>query len=89
MREALPNSEICAVHRRHYERQATVQPAPEEENQVETIYKNKPVAVRYKGSSSYWIKGVSFTADKRVQLVPYDTAEYLVDEMPELFEIEE
>lgn len=94
-RNALPGRDTCAIHSRLSTNPAPAEPPVENSSPTEGdmvakfINKNRKLRVRYIGNASYWIAGIEFTTQNRVHEVPYEIAEYLLEEAPNLFEIED
>ncbi len=88
-REAIPGSEYCPLHVPRQPREAPPEAAQSTEGTTmppTVIIKTRKVRVRYTGNSSYWIRGYRFSTTERELEVPYDLAEYLIEQVPELFE---
>ncbi len=89
-RLALPGQDFCAIH-------AAAHSNNEESDVVTTtlsagggpvqfINKNRTVKVRYIGNGTYWVSGFEFSPRERIHEVPYELADYLIEQVPELFE---
>lgn len=84
-REALPGRDFCAVHVR-FPPPVALPPVGVPPEETEMTMRPKKIRVRYTGTGTYWIRGYEFSVHQREHEVPFELAEYLIEEVPELFE---